>query len=210
MRGLARRTFRLLRSKHKELPEDVREDTRTLLVMEQEIIDHFRSIVGRKIIGARIRCHGDYHLGQVLFTGKDFVIIDFEGEPSRRISERRLKRCPLRDVAGMIRSFDYASQSVLFNQLSGMVQKEEMSTLHYWGRFWSLWTSVRFLKSYLETVGSAAVHSTVGRRRGSASERVPLGKGRVRTWIRTEQSAVLDPRAPSWNPSDYGIAGVTI
>jgi maltose alpha-D-glucosyltransferase/alpha-amylase len=156
MRGLVRRTFRLLRSKHKELPEDVREDSKALLIMEQEIIDRFRSIVGRKITGARIRCHGDYHLGQVLFTGKDFVIIDFEGEPARRISERRLKRCPLRDVAGMIRSFDYASQSVLLNQLVGMVKKEDLAALHRWGGFWSLWTGVRFLKSYLETVGGAA------------------------------------------------------
>jgi maltose alpha-D-glucosyltransferase/alpha-amylase len=155
MRGLARRTFRHLRGKFKELPEDVRENLKELLVMEQEIMDRFRSIVGRKLTGARIRCHGDYHLGQVLFTGKDFVIIDFEGEPARRISERRMKRSPLRDVAGMIRSFDYASQSVLFNQLSAIVQKEQLPTLHRWGAFWSLWTSVRFLKTYLETVGDA-------------------------------------------------------
>ena len=156
MRGLARRTFRLLRSKHKDLPEDARDDVKSLLVVEQEIMDRFRAIVGRKISGARIRCHGDYHLGQVLFTGKDFVIIDFEGEPARRISERRLKRSPLRDVAGMIRSFDYASQSVLLNQMSGMVQKEQMSLLHRWAGFWALWTSVRFLRSYLDTAGDAA------------------------------------------------------
>jgi len=155
MRGLARRTFRLLRSKHKELAEDVRDDVKELLVVEQEIMDRFRSIVGGKITGARIRCHGDYHLGQVLFTGKDFVIIDFEGEPARRITERRLKRCPLRDVAGMIRSFDYASQSVLLNQLSGMVQKEQMPALHRWGGFWALWASVRFLETYLQTAGAA-------------------------------------------------------
>ncbi len=156
MRGLTRRTFRLMRSKYKDLPEDVREDVKALLVVEQEIMDRFRSIVGRKLTGARIRCHGDYHLGQVLFTGKDFVIIDFEGEPLRRISERRIKRSPLRDVAGMIRSFDYASQSVLFNRLSGIVQKEALPMLQSWGKFWSLWTSVRFLKTYLETAAGAS------------------------------------------------------
>ena len=132
--------------------------SRTLLVVEQEIVDRFRAIVGRKIDGARIRCHGDYHLGQVLFTGKDFVIIDFEGEPSRRISERRIKRCPLRDVAGMIRSFDYASQSVLLNQLSGIVQKEELPTFQHWAKFWSLWTSIRVpAKRTCKTVGDAAI-----------------------------------------------------
>jgi maltose alpha-D-glucosyltransferase / alpha-amylase len=157
MRGLTRRTFRHLRTKHKELPEEVRDETRSLLVMEQEIIDNFRLVVGRRIAGARIRCHGDYHLGQVLFTGKDFTIIDFEGEPSQRISERRLKRCPLRDVAGMIRSFDYASKSVLLSQLSGIVQKEQLPTLHLWGNFWSLWTSARFLKTYLQTVGTLPI-----------------------------------------------------
>ncbi|MCC6124803.1 MAG: maltose alpha-D-glucosyltransferase [Pirellulales bacterium] len=155
MRGLTRRTFRLLRGKHKELPEDVREDVKALLVVEQEIMDRFRSIVGRKLTGARIRVHGDYHLGQALFTGKDFAIIDFEGEPARGFGERRLKRSPLRDVAGMIRSFDYASQSVLLNKLSGMVQKEALPALQSWGRFWSLWAGASFLKKYLEVAAGA-------------------------------------------------------
>jgi maltose alpha-D-glucosyltransferase/alpha-amylase len=157
MRSLARRTLRTLRSKINDLPRDVQDDARMLIVLEQEMVERFRKIVGRKLSGMRIRCHGDYHLGQVLFTGKDFVIIDFEGEPARRLSERRMKRSPLRDVAGMIRSFDYAAQTVLINQISSIIQKEEFPRFQKWACFWSLWTSTQFLASYLSTTRSSRI-----------------------------------------------------
>ena len=107
-----------------------------------------------RITGMRLRVHGDYHLGQVLHTGKDFLIIDFEGEPARPLSERRIKRTPIRDVAGMLRSFDYAAHAALFEQHErGAISTETMDRIEPWARFWTHWTSVVFLKAYLGSAG---------------------------------------------------------
>jgi len=102
----------------------------------------------------KIRIHGDYHLGQVLFTGNDFVIIDFEGEPARTLSERRIKRSPLRDVAGMIRSFHYAAYASLLKHAS--VRPEDIPRLETWIGLWYRYVGRTFLKSYLNTAGNAS------------------------------------------------------
>jgi maltose alpha-D-glucosyltransferase/alpha-amylase len=155
MRSFATQTLQLLRERLKEIPEGLRANAEQVLDSEKSIIDRFQLIRSRKISAARIRCHGDYHLGQVLYTGKDFVIIDFEGEPARSLSERRIKRSPLRDVAGMIRSFQYAAHSALLHQASLGLKSEDISALQHWAQFWHVWVSSCFLISYLNGVDQA-------------------------------------------------------
>ena len=152
-RTLADQSLSLLEKRLPGLAEDIRPDAAKILQLEGAIFDRLRQIVDKKMTGMRIRCHGDFHLGQVLFTGKDFVIIDFEGEPARPITERRLKRSPLRDVAGMLRSFNYAALSKLRNN---SVRPEDAVQLKPWARFWDLWVSVTFLKGYLEATANAS------------------------------------------------------
>ena len=102
MRNLTGQVFTLLRQRSGNLPPEVRPDAQKVLGLRGEIINDFQRLITQNPRAARIRCHGDYHLSQVLYTGSNFIIIDFEGEPASPISERRLKRCPLRDVAGML------------------------------------------------------------------------------------------------------------
>ena len=98
----------------------------------------------------RIRTHGDYHLGQVLYTGRDFVVLDFEGEPARPLSERRLKRSALRDVAGMLRSFQYAVHAALAEATRrGAVPEGARRELERWLAAWERWAGAAFLGAYL-------------------------------------------------------------
>jgi maltose alpha-D-glucosyltransferase/alpha-amylase len=158
MRKQAERSFRLLTRRLDTLAPADREKAERLLAAEGEVVDRFRRLVGHKIAAERIRTHGDYHLGQVLFTGKDFVILDFEGEPARSLSERRLKRSPLRDVAGMLRSFHYAAYARLFEETAaGVVTGPEVfAELETWAQYWERWISAAFLRSYLDRAPGAS------------------------------------------------------
>jgi maltose alpha-D-glucosyltransferase/alpha-amylase len=151
-RNLTGRVFQLLGRTLKGLPESLQSEAKQVLDKEGEILKCFQSVTRKKISAMRLRCHGDYHLGQVLWTGKDFVIMDFEGEPARPINERRIKRSPLRDVAGMLRSFHYAAYSGFFDfkERRGLVVEEELEAMYFWARFWHVWVSVIFLKAYME------------------------------------------------------------
>jgi maltose alpha-D-glucosyltransferase / alpha-amylase len=121
----------------------------TVAGMEDEILARFRAIVNQHLTSSRIRTHGDYHLGQVLYTGSDFIITDFEGEPAKSLSERRQRRSPLRDVAGMLRSYSYAVQTAIRERSERGLPEELAQHASPWGQFWQAWVSSVFLRSYL-------------------------------------------------------------
>jgi len=152
MRTLLRRAFTLLEKKLSNLSKVSREEAKEVIAAEQEILAREKRLLDRRSNAAKIRIHGDYHLGQVLYTGKDFVILDFEGEPARALSERKLKRCALRDVAGMMRSFQYAAYSALWQPA---MRTEDIPFLEHWADLWYRQMSSVFLQSYLKTTAGA-------------------------------------------------------
>jgi maltose alpha-D-glucosyltransferase/alpha-amylase len=141
-----------LRQPKGDLLEPIQREADRVLSLESTALQRFQRF-GERILAAELtRIHGDYHLGQVLFTGSDFVLIDFEGEPARTLEERRKKRSPLQDVAGMLRSFHYAAYAPLLQQARS---DEELRFFGPWAYYWQKWVSAAFLKRYLEASRNA-------------------------------------------------------
>jgi len=153
LRTQAGRTYELLRKRLKSLPEAERAEAHKVLDHEAEVLRRMRQIYERKIDAQRTRYHGDYHLGQILNTGKDYVILDWEGDAGRPMSDRRLKRTPLRDVAGLLRSFHFAT---FVASRRGHIRPEDIPVLEPWTRLWYVWVSVAFLKAYLAVADQAS------------------------------------------------------
>jgi maltose alpha-D-glucosyltransferase / alpha-amylase len=155
MRNALRRGLQGARKGITSLPDrSARDHIEQLSAREDEILERLRTLSNTRIDAVRTRIHGDYHLGQVLWTGRDFVIIDFEGEPARPLGERRLKRSPLRDVAGMLRSYQYATAAAMRFQLErGGVTEDRTSydELRRWLVYWHRWAGAAFTRGYLET-----------------------------------------------------------
>ncbi len=152
MRASLRRIFAVLQKKLPELPEAFREEAKQVLAAEAQILASEQRLLQQNAPASKIRIHGDFHLGQVLSTGKDFVILDFEGEPARPLGERKLKRSALRDVAGMMRSFQYAAYSALWRPT---IRAEDAPFLERWADLWYRQMSATFLESYLKTTVGA-------------------------------------------------------
>jgi maltose alpha-D-glucosyltransferase/alpha-amylase len=135
------------------LPDTVKREAELLLRTRQSLLDAIRQAASLDFVASKIRVHGDYHLGQVLWSEGDFYILDFEGEPARSIAERRQKQSPLKDVAGMVRSFSYAAYAGLFAHAAS--RPSEFDRLEPWARVWQTWTSAAFLRAYFGAAGDA-------------------------------------------------------
>jgi maltose alpha-D-glucosyltransferase/alpha-amylase len=162
MRNTQQNTLHDLALSLRRLPDDAQAEARQVLAKSDEMLLRFQSLMTRRFGGQRIRCHGNLGLGELLFTGKDFVIIDFEGEAGRSLGERRVKRSPLGDVATMLRSFHHAALGALFGASShrgrvpGMIRPEDVPGLDPWVNLWNLWVSTAFVRSYQERTAGAS------------------------------------------------------
>jgi maltose alpha-D-glucosyltransferase/alpha-amylase len=151
LRKLVRDRFSLLETSLPKLTPESQEIAKKVLALEDTILEGFSEVYQVKIHALKTRIHGDFHLGQVLFTGKDFVIIDFEGEPGFSFSERRLKKNPMKDVAGMMRSFHYAAFGKLL--LNENYRDRDLELLEQAAEQWQHYVSRFYLGAYMDRMG---------------------------------------------------------
>jgi len=160
----AERALAELARRRDALPEPTRADADALVASRGALLAMIDAHVASAPVGARTRVHGDYHLGQVLLVQNDFVIADFEGEPARTFAERARKHSPLKDVAGMLRSFDYALHAALFNFATERADARE--AVERAGRDWMGQASAAFLAGYDEVAAAAGLASPREQGRG--------------------------------------------
>ncbi|MCE5229521.1 maltose alpha-D-glucosyltransferase [bacterium] len=156
MRNMVGPTSHLLQRRLRTLPEDSRAAAESVLGLQGRILDVYRAIIGLRVAARRIRCHGDFVLQQILFTGRDFMVADFEGDVARSLTERRIKRSPLRDVGAMLHSIHAAVfTSFVEHGRGGIIAPDQAAAVERWCRAWREWVSVIYLRTYLDTAGDA-------------------------------------------------------
>jgi maltose alpha-D-glucosyltransferase/alpha-amylase len=153
LRQHAASVFDVLKERVPYLPDEVVEIAAAVLSRRRRILDHLGNVKIDGLQTQRTRIHGDYHLGQVLRVKTDFVILDFEGEPARSLAYRRSKQCPLKDVAGMLRSFSYAAYGTLINYTAR--HPEDLARLEPWALLWERFVAAEFLRAYREAAQGA-------------------------------------------------------
>ncbi|HTS11205.1 MAG TPA: maltose alpha-D-glucosyltransferase [Candidatus Limnocylindrales bacterium] len=154
VRQNASTAFEVLRERVPHLADEVIETAASVLTRRKRILDKMEMTGNASAIRAqKTRIHGDYHLGQLLRVKTDFVILDFEGEPSRSLDYRRSKQSPLKDVAGMIRSFSYAAYASLINYVAR--HPDAYAKLEPWAKLWERSVSAEFLRAYWQTCEAA-------------------------------------------------------
>ncbi len=153
----------LLKSSIDEIPAADRDKANEVLAHQDRLIARLEASAAEETQGQKIRIHGDYHLGQVLVTRNDFVIVDFEGEPGHSIEQRRAKQSPLRDVAGMLRSFSYVEHSALRSVAHNDVEFSKLSPL---AKAWAAEVRAAFVSAYDAEAQSASLYSSLQPGRG--------------------------------------------
>lgn len=148
IRNAVTRNTTFLREQINHMAEDTQPLAQNIIDHEKVLLKGLHKMLDRNLNGMKTRTHGDYHLGQVLYIGNDFLIIDFEGEPERPLSERHIKRSPLRDVAGMVRSFHYAVNNALASEIE--VNPEQNTRLNQWAVFWYRWITNFYVTAYMD------------------------------------------------------------
>lgn len=156
VRDDSHRTLSMLAQRRGTLDEPLTQLANRVAQAAPALTDRVAQVAGLSPVGVKTRLHGDLHLGQVLIQRDDFLIIDFEGEPQRSLEERRAKHSALRDVAGMLRSFDYARHMAVHEAAKAGIDYQRLATL---GRTWERRMREVFVQTYRDVTVSAGLYA---------------------------------------------------